>query len=134
MIKNQTFEILTDDERERSSLFIYSDPTACQTYQVSLIDAWIGLSDYMPDCQYMIVPLDTPKQQGQVFRDTFLIEHFELPDEIRVLLVECPVIQQVFDNVGDLVDERDVIACLCERELVKSLKLQLIGVFHEIVV
>jgi len=130
MIKTQLIELLHDDERSRFSFFISRDPQTAQTYQILLIDAWIGASDYMPGCPFLVCP-SSPKKTGILFKDTYFLEPIDVV-EPEALIVDHTLLNAVFPSVEVLTCSQDMLSALTEIDVLANLctkeRMRIVGI------
>lgn len=131
MIKSQMLEVLYDTDRDDSSVFIARSVQSHQLYQIPLIDALVGISDYLPNYPNLVVPCDY-KVDSVVFRDIY----FMRPDEVRLpdaLVLNKDAMALFHESVGTMISNTDLITYICDLErllrLTKQHRLMIAGVF-----
>lgn len=130
MIINQSIELLHDSERSLEFVFLAQDAQAVQSYQIPLIDAYVGAKDYLPGAHFIVVPCQM-KMSGILFKDTHFISIHDIQSPDAVIL-DAHVFNAVFYDMRGFTRERNVLSCCVNTENIskffEKFPLQLIGI------
>lgn len=126
MINNQHIEFLHDTERDRAFIFLARDAKAFDLYQIPLIDAYIGVVDYQPNCSYVITPT-APKNTGIIFKDTFFVKPHDIVDP-QAMIIDDMIVNAAFSTVEQFISVPDILSHFTDYEMLIKSNAKLIGI------
>jgi len=131
MIEAQILMTLNDKDRDNQFILIARDLQCLQFYQVALIDAYVSMSDYLPEYPRLVIPVEY-SSQDVVFQDTFFLSAESVGTPNAIIFCN-ELLKDFFGVATGVFSEADIITRICEsinlRTLQNEHSLQLIGVY-----